>query len=334
MTSPSHQPSTMMTSEQACPSCGADITNLLEKLAQSTQSRISELEAQVRILTDKATAAVDKLADYEDQLHQLKSSSQKPHPQSTDHLSSNEHHHSFSSSTDTIPQRSPFQSRLSSLLPSSRRSTSQPPSSAPATQLTHSQSVRQPLSSSSSSSHHQQPTPHHHHHHHHHQHTSSNPLPTTTDLHALQTQLDHERTLRLAAESSLHTTNTELEDLSASLFREANELVAVERRSSHQLKLRCEELAVQAEVLEKKVGEREKEEGRLRDRVRVLEGREGEKGRRWEELERMVGRVERVRGLLGKEMGGEKGEVGRERGEVGGEKDGDGREKDRDGMAG
>ncbi|KAL8663535.1 MAG: hypothetical protein Q9168_008075 [Polycauliona sp. 1 TL-2023] len=46
-----------ITLEQACPSCGADITNLLQQLAQSTQSRISELEAQVRILTDKATAA-------------------------------------------------------------------------------------------------------------------------------------------------------------------------------------------------------------------------------------------------------------------------------------
>lgn len=51
----SHQPSISL--EQACPSCGADITNLLQQLAQSSQSRISELEAQVRILTDKATAA-------------------------------------------------------------------------------------------------------------------------------------------------------------------------------------------------------------------------------------------------------------------------------------
>ena len=45
-------------------------------------------------------------------------------------------------------------------------------------------------------------------------------------------------------------------------------------------------------------------EGRLRDRVGVLEGREGEKGKRWEELERRVSRVEKVRGLLGDEVGG------------------------------
>lgn len=43
--------------DQACPSCGADITCLLDRLTQSAQSRISELETQVRILTDKATAA-------------------------------------------------------------------------------------------------------------------------------------------------------------------------------------------------------------------------------------------------------------------------------------
>ena len=43
--------------DQSCPSCGADITTLLQKLAERTQSRVSELETQVRILTDKATAA-------------------------------------------------------------------------------------------------------------------------------------------------------------------------------------------------------------------------------------------------------------------------------------
>ncbi|KAL8805226.1 MAG: hypothetical protein Q9182_002101 [Xanthomendoza sp. 2 TL-2023] len=318
MSSPSHHKTTTMTAEQACPSCGADITNLLEKLAQSTQSRISELEAQVRILTDKATAAVDKLADYEDQLHQLKSTSQPARPQSTDHPSPKEYR-PFSSA-ETNPQRSPFQSRLSSLLPSSRRSTSQPPSSAPPSQLSHSQSVRQPLSASSHQQSHTQ-----HHHHHHHQHTSSNPLPSTTDdLHALKAQLENERALRLAAETSLNTTNTEIEELSATLFSEANELVATERRSLHQLQLRYNGLQEEAKMWEMKAGEREKEEGRLRDRVKVLEGREGEKGRRLGELERMVGRVERVRGLLGGVTAGVvEGGVGKE-----GSVDADGRRAD------
>lgn len=51
-------------------------------------------------------------------------------------------------------------------------------------------------------------------------------------------------------------------------------------------------------------GERAKEAGRLRARLGVLEGREGEKGRRWEELERRVCRVEKVRQLLRDDAGG------------------------------
>ncbi|KAI4208789.1 MAG: hypothetical protein LQ349_009631, partial [Xanthoria aureola] len=295
----SHPPLTTIALEQACPSCGADITNLLQQLARSAQSRIAELEAQVRILTDKATAAdtsnalrpkVDKLADYEDQLHQLKSSSQ-PRPQSADHLhpinNPDQQPPPPASSDPTIQIRSPFQARLSSLLPSSRRSASQPPSSAPATQLTHSQSVRQPPSQPQTSL-----SSHHHH-------TTSNPLPT--DLHAA---LEQERSLRLAAEAHLSTTQTEIEDLSTSLFSEANELVAAERRSLHDLQTRYDALQEEARGLRDRDGERVKEAGRLQARLGVLEGREGEKGRRWEELERRVCRVEKVKALLREDGGG------------------------------
>ncbi|KAL8767006.1 MAG: hypothetical protein Q9209_006360 [Squamulea sp. 1 TL-2023] len=279
-----HQPSTTVTLERACPACGADISNLLQQFTQSTQSRTLELEAQVRILTDKATAA----ADYEDQLHQLKSSSQ-PRPQSTEHLSPSNPDQQPPrppSSDPTIPIRSPLQTRLSSLLPSSRRSASQPPSSAPPTQLTYSQSVRQPPSSQtqkqqiSASSHH---------------HTTSNPFPS--DLHAV---LEQERSLRLAAEAHLSTTHAEIEELSTSLFSEANELVAAERRSLHELQTRYDALEEEARGLRDGEKEREKEEGRLRKRVVVLE----EKGRRWEDLERRVCRVEKVKALLRDGEGG------------------------------
>ena len=59
--------------------------------------------------------------------------------------------------------------------------------------------------------------------------------------------------------------------MSASLFEQANEMVAKERRA--------------------RAG--------LEERVGVLERRSKEGGRRLERLERAVGRVERVRGLLG-----------------------------------
>lgn len=62
----------------------------------------------------------------------------------------------------------------------------------------------------------------------------------------------------------------ELEELSASLFAQANEMVATERRAR----------------------------ARLEARVEVLERRDGEKGARLERLEGAVRRVERVRGLL------------------------------------
>lgn len=54
----------------------------------------------------------------------------------------------------------------------------------------------------------------------------------------------------------------------------------------------------EAQGWEKRAQEREREEVRLRERIELLEGREKGKGRRWEELEMRVRRVERVKGLL------------------------------------
>jgi hypothetical protein len=62
-----------------------------------------------------------------------------------------------------------------------------------------------------------------------------------------------------------------VEELSASLFEQANEMVATERRAR----------------------------ARLEERVGELERREGDKKRRLERLERAVGRIERVRAVLG-----------------------------------
>lgn len=64
--------------------------------------------------------------------------------------------------------------------------------------------------------------------------------------------------------------SNELEELSAQLFQQANEMVAAERKAR----------------------------ARLEERVEVLEGREREKRKRLERLEKAVGRIERVRGLL------------------------------------
>ncbi|MCJ1298065.1 hypothetical protein MMC08_000854 [Hypocenomyce scalaris] len=246
-----------------CHNCGANLSPSQHSIAQDAQRRISELEAQVKILTGKATAAgrfflclhgLDKLADYEDELRQLKSTQHPPPNQIYGLTSVSETNLSAaptrptsiptdlplrpSSGTPTAgPPRAsiyPLQNRLSSLL-TSRRSTSQPPASAP-------------LRAHSST-------------------------PTETDL---LTALTREQTLRQAAESNLSQTNEELEELSAQLFQQANEMVAMERKAR----------------------------AKLEERVEVLERRDGEKRKRLEVLEGRMGRIERVRGLL-KEGGGE-----------------------------
>jgi hypothetical protein len=64
--------------------------------------------------------------------------------------------------------------------------------------------------------------------------------------------------------------NTEIEDLSVSLFQQANEMVAAERKAR----------------------------AKLEERVAVLESRDDEKRKRLERLEGAMKRIERVRGLL------------------------------------
>ncbi|KAF2873811.1 hypothetical protein BDV95DRAFT_489009 [Massariosphaeria phaeospora] len=60
----------------SCPKCGTNVS--LSPEAGDAQRRVRELEAQVQILTDKATAAVDRCADYEDQLRSIKTSQNGP----------------------------------------------------------------------------------------------------------------------------------------------------------------------------------------------------------------------------------------------------------------
>lgn len=176
---------------------------------------------------------VDKLADYEDDFRKLKGSPQPPDLKR--HLTAN-------SEPQTEPRpssatfRNPLQSRLSYLLPSSRRSMSQPPSSAPA-------SAKNP------------------------------PSPVPSESADLLTLLTREKSLRQAAETRVNQTNDEIEELSAQLFTEANEMVAAERKAR----------------------------AKLEQRVLVLERRDGEKRARLEVLEKRLGRIERVRELLKKE---------------------------------
>jgi len=77
--------------------------------------------------------------------------------------------------------------------------------------------------------------------------------------------------LRQEAEEKVAQANGELEDLSAQLFEQANEMVANERRAR----------------------------AKLEERVAVLEQRDKDKRRRLERIEGALKRLERVKMMLG-----------------------------------
>jgi GDP/GTP exchange factor Sec2p len=79
-----------------------------------------------------------------------------------------------------------------------------------------------------------------------------------------------ERGAREQAEEKVATMTTELEELSQSLFEEANAMVRTERE-------KC---------------------ARLEARLQIMESREEDKRIRLTELEKAVGRITRVRGIL------------------------------------
>ncbi|KAI9845517.1 MAG: hypothetical protein M1837_004856 [Sclerophora amabilis] len=186
----------------ACPNCGIGLSHSYHEDAQDAQRRIAELESQVRILTGKATAAVDKLADYEDELRRLKTS-QSNHPvdAATDKSLSPNEPISRSTTPTGVGNNNTRHSLLSSFL-TSRKSISnlQSPSS------------NQSLQQSS---------------------------PSATDL---QAALTREQSLRQQAEGQLLQANGELEELSVQLFQQANEMVATERKARAKLEERVEVL--------------------------------------------------------------------------------------------
>ncbi|MCJ1431329.1 hypothetical protein MMC27_000680 [Xylographa pallens] len=242
-----------------CPNCGAKAHDGHVDGAHEAQQKIQQLEAQIKILTLKATEAVERATDYEDALRQFASAAPSPHPP---HIITTAAAYPSSrpgTATSDYPPlpgtagtpyrpatpNAPPNSRLSRLLPT-RRSNVPSLSTAPLN--------NQPPNSANYP--YQYP------------HTAG--LPSTETETELLTALTREQTLRLAAESAVTQTNEEIEELTGQLFQQANEMVATERKAR----------------------------ARLEERVLVLEKRDGEKQKRLELLEMRLGRIERVRGML------------------------------------
>ncbi|KAF4984403.1 hypothetical protein FDECE_17089 [Fusarium decemcellulare] len=233
-------PTTLTTEPSSCcPGCGYalpldhDRVQLLE-----AQERIVDLENQVRLLNEKASAAVDRWADYEDELTRLRA--QLP-------------------SSPTLQQKqlpaTPTNARMSFLQSGTSRLSAllSPRKSHPDLASIDTNPAR-PLNqrSASSQSHHQLQPP---------------PSPSADDL---LEALSREQNLRKEAEGKVAATSREVEELSAALFEQANEMVAEERRAR----------------------------AKLEQRVDELERRDLEKRRRLERLEGAMNRIERVRLLL------------------------------------
>jgi DNA repair exonuclease SbcCD ATPase subunit len=264
----------------SCPNCGTHVPIAFPSHALSpteTQTRISELEAQVRLLNGKAAAAADKLADYEDEVrflravHARKEQQQQEKQQqqqqngSARDLSGSYNRPSSPPDVGSPPERpQPQTSRLSSFsafLPG-RRGGSTSLAVLPSPGFSPQSQQHPPLPGGPGTSGATASTP-----------NLLQTPPTPIEPSASETlrqEIQNEKRLRQAAETSLNNAHKELEELTAQLFSQANEMVAAERRAR----------------------------AKLEERVAVLEKRDLEKRRRLERLEKAVDRIDRVKGLV------------------------------------
>lgn len=86
-------------------------------------------------------------------------------------------------------------------------------------------------------------------------------------------ELERERALRAKAEDRVRTVDSEIEELSVTLFSQANEMVAEERRAR----------------------------AKLEERIELLEKKDKDKMARLDRLEKAVSRLDRVKAMLDKD---------------------------------
>ncbi|KAF2453647.1 hypothetical protein BDY21DRAFT_366920 [Lineolata rhizophorae] len=219
------------TNTPVCPSCGSSLSRLGGQAPVGSQHRIDGLESQVRFLTEKASTAADKLADCEDELRRLKGA--------RDSSSIPEYSGATDNHVTLPPDMSSAKGPAQLSAPQSRFGSLLTRKASPA-----------PVVPAASST------------------TNSNQSRREVDLEAA---LAREQDLRAQAEGKVNQMNTELEELSAQLFQQANEMVAAERKAR----------------------------AKLEERVAILEQRDVEKRKRLERLEGAMKRIEHVRGMLG-----------------------------------
>ncbi|RVX70749.1 hypothetical protein B0A52_05400 [Exophiala mesophila] len=262
----------------ACPSCGHGLpisASAENDAVIEARRRVVELEAQIKHLNSRAATSADKLADYEDELRYLR----EAHAKYQQQVQLNNSPRDGFSATTPPQQQAPSQppqpslsrlASLSSLLPGRRKEVNAANAanaanapSTPATQtFPQNYSTLSPPKTPFYNGNPNKSAPHL---------QSSHSDTQILTLNSLQSSLDEERSLRLRAESSLTQTQTELEELTAQLFGQANEMVAAERKAR----------------------------AKLEERVKILEQRDTDKRKRLDRLEKAIARIERVRGMVG-----------------------------------
>lgn len=101
----------------------------------------------------------------------------------------------------------------------------------------------------------------------------------------LESQLAQSQAKRLAAEAKVNQMSAEIEELTGSLFSQANEMVADERREAARLRERIRFL--------------EERDAKFAMKVQRIEERDRERKKRLERLERAMARIEKAKELLG-----------------------------------
>ncbi|KAF2851573.1 hypothetical protein T440DRAFT_467817 [Plenodomus tracheiphilus IPT5] len=196
----------------SCPACGTSLDVDMASLA-TAQRRIQQLEEQAELLKAKAAAAVDRCADYEDQLVRLQTPKIPPQPlrsQTLDsydpsRLSSDEAARPNTASSTKTASRFSFFAGVGRRASPANASSLPPPPALPPTAI---------------------PT---------------TAIPTPPDI-SLLNELERERSLRAKAEERVQKVDIEIEELSVQLFSQANEMVAEERRARAKLEERVETL--------------------------------------------------------------------------------------------
>ncbi|PYH66770.1 uncharacterized protein BO88DRAFT_406447 [Aspergillus vadensis CBS 113365] len=240
-TLPSMAGAAALVSGKVCPTCGQDGFLAAGQSTNDTRRRAKDLEGQVNALNLQAMQMAEKLAAYEEEIRRLRAQPSSRNNTSVSSTASTQIDRSQSPThLQTSPKSQPGRlSTLASFLPNRRPS---------ATSTTQAQPVASP------------PPP-----------EPVQPITTQEETVELQNALNREQSLRKAAESQLSQASTELEELTAQLFSQANEMVAQERKAR----------------------------ARLEERVAVLERRDVEKRARLERLEKAMARVERIRAMVG-----------------------------------